>query len=69
MALRLSLFQYLSDAFSDTQSQKVSSSLFDDYDFLIILPAIFGTLIGGGLVWEYFYYKPKVERINKVNGK
>lgn len=69
MALCLSFFQYLSDAFSSTQSQNVSSSLFDDYDFLIILLAIFGTLIGAGLVWEYFYFRPKVERINKVNCK
>ncbi|XP_074639790.1 uncharacterized protein LOC141897994 isoform X2 [Acropora palmata] len=65
--VELKSLKYLSDAFSSTQSQNVSSSLFDDYDFLIILLAIFGTLIGAGLVWEYFYFRPKVERINKVN--
>lgn len=46
-----------------------STSLFDDYEFLIILLALFAVLVGGGLLWEYFYYKPKMERLNKVNGQ
>ena len=46
-----------------------STSLFDDYEFLIILVALFAVLVGGGLLWEYFYYKPKMERLNKVNGE
>ena len=54
---------------SEEQSEKESSSLFEDYDFLVILLALFGVLVGGGLLWEYFYYKPKMERINKVNGE
>jgi len=57
----------LSESVSEDQTTKVSSSLFDDYDFLIILLALFGVLVSGGLIWEYFYYKPKMERINKVN--
>ncbi|XP_068672285.1 uncharacterized protein [Montipora foliosa] len=67
-AFGLKLLKDLSDSFSEGQREKVSSSLFDDYNFLIILLAIFGTLIGGGLIWEYFYYKPKMEHMNKVNG-
>ena len=46
-----------------------STSLFDDYEFLIILLALFAVLVGGGLLWEYFYYKPKMERLNKVTGE
>ena len=51
------------------KSSGESTSLFDDYEFLIILLALFAVLVGGGLLWEYFYYKPKMERLNKVNGE
>ena len=51
------------------ETVKQTASLFEDYEFLIILLALFGILVGGGLIWEYFYYKPKMERINKVNGE
>jgi len=51
------------------ESKGESTSLFDDYEFLIILLALFAVLLGGGLLWEYFYYKPKMERLNKVNGE
>ena len=49
------------------ETKRESTSLFDDYEFLIILLALFAVLVGGGLIWEYFYYKPKMERLNKVN--
>lgn len=59
----------LSDSVSVVESKGDSTSLFDDYDFLIILLALFAVLVGGGLLWEYFYYKPKMERLNKVDGE
>jgi len=54
---------------SVVENKRESTSLFDDYDFLIILLALFAVLVGGGLIWEYFFYKPKMERLNKVNGE
>lgn len=66
-AFQLTTLKLISSSVSKAENERVSSSLFDDYDFLIILLALFGILITGGLIWEYFYYKPKVERINKVN--
>lgn len=51
------------------ENKRASTSLFDDYEFLIILLALFAVLVGGGLIWEYFYYKPKMERLNKVTGE
>ena len=65
----ISLLQGLSDSISVVQNEKHSTSLFNDYEFLIILLALFGVLLGGGLLWEYFYYRPKMERLNKVNGE
>lgn len=59
----------MSDSVSVVENSGESTSLFDDYDFLIILVALFAVLVGGGLLWEYFYHKPKMERLNKVNGE
>lgn len=63
----LTALQILSHSVPVIETVKQTASLFEDYEFLIILLALFGILVGGGLIWEYFYYKPKMERINKVN--
>jgi len=63
----LRALEILSNSVSVVENKRESTSLFDDYDFLIILLALFAVLVGGGLVWEYFFYKPKMERLNKVN--
>lgn len=63
----LATLKNLSDSVSVVKTSGESTSLFDDYEFLIILLALFAVLVGGGLLWEYFYYKPKMERLNKVN--
>lgn len=46
-----------------------SISLFDDYEFFIIFFVLFVVFVGGGFLWEYFYYKLKMECFNKVNGE
>ncbi|XP_078346251.1 uncharacterized protein LOC144631641 isoform X2 [Oculina patagonica] len=66
-AFELTALKVLSVSVSVVENKSESTSLFDDYEFLIILLALFAVLVGGGLIWEYFYYKPKMERLNKVN--
>ncbi|KAJ7386302.1 hypothetical protein OS493_010708 [Desmophyllum pertusum] len=68
-AFELTALKGLSDSVSVVQNEKQSTSLFNDYEFLIILLALFGVLLSGGLLWEYFYYRPKMERLNKVNAE
>ncbi|XP_022784223.1 uncharacterized protein LOC111324830 isoform X2 [Stylophora pistillata] len=63
----LRALQIFSSSVTVVETENQTTSLFEDYDFLIILLALFGILVGGGLIWEYFYYRPKIERVNKVN--
>jgi len=60
-------FQTLAKATISKDETVQSRSLFEDYEFFIILIALFSVMTGIGVLWEYFWYKPKMlEKMNRI---
>uniref|UniRef100_A0A6P8HNN2 Uncharacterized protein LOC116291225 n=1 Tax=Actinia tenebrosa TaxID=6105 RepID=A0A6P8HNN2_ACTTE len=42
-------------------------SLFEDYEFFIILIVLFAVMTAAGVLWEYIYYNPRIIKQNQID--
>ncbi|XP_032227082.2 uncharacterized protein LOC116610353 [Nematostella vectensis] len=57
----------LSDETIPKRGSRSSRTLFEDWEFFVILIGLFSAMTGTGVLWEYFYYRPREMKLEQVD--
>ncbi|KAK3708726.1 hypothetical protein QZH41_015160 [Actinostola sp. cb2023] len=66
---KFTLLEVLSNSTISKDDVVQAGSLFEDYEFFVILIALFGVMTVIGVIWEYFYYNPKLIKQSHIDSE